>query len=108
MGSHPSLISLMVSVDVKHHVYLLTVGSQPSHWAHSAPTPSALFRNRSGLKNLIQLPTGFEPTTFRPEVRSADHYATEADVTVPQQEKKKFGLNLLSRFTYLRKKSVTN
>ena len=36
-------------------------------------------------KNITQLPTGFEPTTFPPEVRSADHYATEADVTVPQQ-----------------------
>ena len=68
----------------------------------------ALFRNRSGLKNLTQLPIGFEPTTFPPEVRSADHYATEADVTVPQRGKKKFGLKLLSRFTYLRKKSLTN
>ena len=29
VSAAPSLISLMVSVDVKHHVYLLTFSSEP-------------------------------------------------------------------------------
>ena len=48
---------------------------QPSHRVHSKPT---LGRGRSEPKNPAMPLLGFEPATFQPVIRCANHYATGA------------------------------